>query len=290
MTATTETSSVDLIGWELGPDRVLVLTMDAPGQATNTMTPAMLAAFTAIVDRLEAERDSFDGVILTSAKDTFFAGGDLNLLMSATADDVGAIAAGLDAWKAVFRRLETLGRPVVAAINGTALGGGFEVALATHHRIALDTNGCLIGLPEVTFGVLPGAGGVTRTVRMLGIVDAVLNVVGQGQRMRPARALEVGLIDEVVATEEELIARARTWISQNPDATQPWDRKGYRIPGGTPASPALAANLPAFPANLRKQLKGAPMPARWPSWPPQWRAPRWIWTPRSRSRPATAPT
>ncbi|MFX0577659.1 3-hydroxyacyl-CoA dehydrogenase NAD-binding domain-containing protein [Nocardia nepalensis] len=253
--------SENMIAWELGADRVLVLTIDDPSQATNTMTEAFARDLTATVDRLEAERDSYDGVILTSGKDTFFAGGDLNLLMNAGPQDAPAIASGLDTYKAAFRRLETISKPVVAAINGTALGGGFEVALACHRRIALDAKGSLLGLPEVTLGVLPGAGGVTRTVRLLGITNAVLNVVGQGQRMKPAKALQVGIIHEVAATREEMFDSARAWIKANPEAAQPWDVKGYKIPGGTPATPALAANLPAFPANIRKQLKGAPMPA-----------------------------
>ncbi|MEV0767371.1 3-hydroxyacyl-CoA dehydrogenase NAD-binding domain-containing protein [Nocardia salmonicida] len=251
----------NMIAWDLGADRVLVLTMDDPNQSTNTMTEAFARDLTATVDRLEAEKDSFDGVILTSGKDTFFAGGDLNLLMNATPETAPQIALGLDTYKAAFRRLETLGKPVVAAINGTALGGGFEVALATHHRIALDAKGSLLGLPEVTFGLLPGAGGVTRTVRLLGITNAVLNVVGQGQRMKPAKALQVGIIHEVAATSDEMFAQARAWIAANPEAAQPWDVKGYKIPGGIPSSPAVAANLPAFPANVRKQLKGSPMPA-----------------------------
>jgi len=250
-----------MITWDLGEDRVVVLTMDDPGQSTNTMTELFERSLRETIDRLEAEKDSFDGVILTSAKETFFSGGDLNLLMNAGPDDIASVAAGLDAYKASFRRLETLGKPVVAAINGTALGGGFEVALACHHRIALEKKGSLLGLPGVTLGVLPGAGGVTRVVRLIGIVNAMLNVVGQGQRMKPAKALEVGIIDEVVGTQEEMLNNARRWIKANPTAQQPWDVKGYRIPGGEPSSPALAANLPAFPANVRKQLKGAPMPA-----------------------------
>ena len=251
----------NMIDWNLGNDRVLVLTIDDPTQSTNTMTEAFARDLTATIDRLVAEKDSFDGVIVTSGKDSFFAGGDLNLLMNAEPQDAPTIALGLDTYKAAFRRLETLGKPVVAAINGTALGGGFELALACHHRIALDAKGSQLGLPEVTLGLLPGAGGVTRTVRLLGITDAVLNVVGQGQRMKPAKAQRVGIIDEVVSTADEMFAQARAWIKANPDATQPWDAKGYKIPGGAPSSPALAANLPAFPANVRKQLKGAPMPA-----------------------------
>ncbi|MET9202246.1 3-hydroxyacyl-CoA dehydrogenase NAD-binding domain-containing protein [Gordonia sp. NPDC003585] len=255
------TTASDIIGWSVDADDIVTLTIDDPSQPTNTMTDAMATALRETVERLEAEKDSITGVVVTSGKDTFFAGGDLNKLMNSGPGDVAEISAGLDHFKESFRRLETLGRPVVSAINGTALGGGFEVALATHHRIALDKKGSLLGLPEVTLGVLPGAGGVTRVVRMLGIVGAVLNVVGQGQRMTPAKALSVGVIDAVADSPEQMIAGAKAWILANPDATQPWDRKGYTIPGGTPASPALAAQLPAFPANVRKQLKGAPMPA-----------------------------
>jgi 3-hydroxyacyl-CoA dehydrogenase / enoyl-CoA hydratase / 3-hydroxybutyryl-CoA epimerase len=256
----TATPSSPTIGWDLD-DRILVLTIDDPARSTNTMTSPMEAALRATVDRLEAEKDTYDGVIVTSAKDTFFAGADLNMLMNAGPADVATIAAETDAWKASFRRLETLGKPVVAAVNGTALGGGFELALACHHRIVLDKPGVLLGLPEVGFGVLPGAGGVTRVVRMIGIADAMVKVVGQGQRMKPSKALEVGIVDDIVTTPDELMDRARQWVRSNPDAVQPWDRAGFKIPGGTPASPALAANLPAFPANLRKQLNGAPVPA-----------------------------
>lgn len=253
--------SDNMFGWQLGEDRVLVLTIDDPGQPTNTMTSRCLANLQFTVERLVAEKDSYDGIILTSGKHTFFAGADLNLLKDAGPGDVEEISAGLDAYKTCFRTIETLGKPVVAAVNGTALGGGFEFALAAHHRVALDRQDCLLGLPEVTFGVLPGAGGLTRVVRMIGVTNAMVNVIGQGQRMKPAKALEVGIIDEVAATEADMYGAARAWIKANPDAAQPWDRKGYRIPGGVPNSPGLAGMLPAFPANLRKQLKGNPMPA-----------------------------
>ena len=163
--------------------------------------------------------------------------------------------------KADLRRLETLGKPVVAAINGAALGGGLELALACHYRVALDARGSEIGLPEVTLGLLPGGGGVVRTVRMFGLQKALMEVLLQGQRRKPAKALEVGLIDELVETPEAMIDAAKAWIKANPESAQPWDKPGYRIPGGTPSSPKFAAMLPAFPANLRKQLKGAPMPA-----------------------------
>src|SRR5207248_607284 len=156
---------------------------------------------------------------------------------------------------------ETLGKPVVAAINGAALGGGFEIALAAHHRVVVDDPGAVVGFPEVQLGLLPGGGGVVRTVRMLGIVDALMQLLLQGQRLRPAQAKELGVVDEIVASGEELIPAAKKWIAENPEAHQPWDEKGYKIPGGTPSTPSLAMNLPAFPANLRKQLKGANYPA-----------------------------
>jgi 3-hydroxyacyl-CoA dehydrogenase/enoyl-CoA hydratase/3-hydroxybutyryl-CoA epimerase len=239
---------------------IVTLTLDDPAHSANTMSEAFGRDFLATLDRLEAERDDITGVVVTSAKKTFFAGGDLNSLGSlGPGSDPAQVFERVGRIKAMLRRLETLGRPVVAALNGSALGGGLEIALACHHRIVLDNPRIEIGFPEVTLGLLPGAGGVVRTVRLLGIVDALLKVLLQGQRLRPAAALEAGLVHEVVAG--DLLAKAKAWIVDNPDAVQPWDVKGYRIPGGTPSSPKLAANLPAFPANLRKQLKGAPYPA-----------------------------
>ncbi len=251
----------NMFGWESDSDGIVVLTMDDPGQSANTMNDTFRTSLIATVERLESEKDGITGVVVTSAKKTFFAGGDLRLMSKAGPADAAAITETVNTMKGCFRRLEQLGKPVVAAINGTALGGGYEIALATHHRIALDAKGSEIGLPEVTLGLLPGGGGVTRTVRLLGIQNALLNVLLQGQRHKPAKAKELGLVDELVSTQDELIANAKTWIKANPDAVQPWDVKGYKIPGGTPSHPAFAANLPAFPANLRKQLKGAPMPA-----------------------------
>ena len=249
------------IRYDRAPDGIVTLTLDDPTQSANTMNQAYVESMAAAVDRLVAERHQLTGVIVTSAKPTFFAGGDLPQMIRATPADAGRLTDLLGRIKRDLRRLETLGRPVVAAINGTALGGGLEIALACHHRIALDTPESRLGLPEVTLGLLPGGGGVTRTVRMLGVADALTGVLLTGRRFRPADAAAAGLVDEVVATPQELLARARTWIAENPDATAPWDRPGYRIPGGTPASLKFAAQLPAYPANLRKQLKGGSQPA-----------------------------
>jgi 3-hydroxyacyl-CoA dehydrogenase/enoyl-CoA hydratase/3-hydroxybutyryl-CoA epimerase len=249
------------IKWEQDSDGVVVLTLDDPNQSANTMNEAYKASMHETVERLEAEKDSISGVVITSAKKTFFAGGDLNDLKKARREDAADVAVMVRELKADLRRLETLGKPVVAAINGAALGGGLEIALATHYRVIVDDAKAVLGFPEVQLGLLPGGGGVTRSVRMFGIANALLQLLLQGQRLRPAKALELGLVNEVVATREELVPAAKKWIAENPEAVQPWDVKGYKIPGGTPSTPALAANLPAFPANLRKTIKGANYPA-----------------------------
>ncbi|WP_020106322.1 3-hydroxyacyl-CoA dehydrogenase NAD-binding domain-containing protein [Nocardia sp. 348MFTsu5.1] len=256
----------NMIGWEQDSDGVVVLTMDDPNQGANTMNDLYTTSMAATVDRLEAEKDSITGVILTSAKKTFFAGGDLKDM---TSDRSGIdkvelatqISNHTNGIKAVLRRLETLGKPVVSAINGAALGGGLEIALHTHYRIAADVKGLQIGLPEATLGLLPGGGGVTRTVRLLGIQSALMNVLLQGNRFNAAKAKDTGLVDEVVSSVDELVPAAKAWIAANPEAAQPWDKKGYRIPGGAPTSPAMAQLLPAIPSLLRQQIKGAPMPA-----------------------------
>ncbi|MFH8337243.1 3-hydroxyacyl-CoA dehydrogenase NAD-binding domain-containing protein [Streptomyces sp. AM6-12] len=249
------------IRWEQDDTGVVTLVLDDPNQSANTMNQAFKASIEAIADRAVAEKDSIRGIIYTSAKKTFFAGGDLKEMIQAGPEDAQAVFDTATAIKNALRRIETLGKPVVAAVNGAALGGGYEIALASHHRIALDAPGSKIGLPEVTLGLLPAGGGVTRTVRLMGITDALLKVLLQGTQYNPRRALENGLVHEVAETPEEMLAKARAFIDEHPESQQPWDVPGYRIPGGTPAHPKFAANLPAFPANLRKQTGGAPYPA-----------------------------
>ena len=254
--------SESTIRYERGDDGIVVLTLDDPNQSANTMNAAYAASMLATVQRLEAEKDAITGVVITSAKKTFFAGGDLNDLKKVTPDNAEEFARFVREGKAKLRRLETLGKPVVAAINGAALGGGLEICLACHHRVIVDDNKAVVGFPEVQLGLLPGAGGVVRTVRMLGIVDALMQLLLQGQRLKPEKASELGVVDEVVGTRDELVPAAKKWIKENPEGgIQPWDADGYKMPGGTPSNPKLAMNLPAFPANLRKQLKGANYPA-----------------------------
>ncbi|MDI3343556.1 3-hydroxyacyl-CoA dehydrogenase NAD-binding domain-containing protein [Streptomyces albidoflavus] len=256
-----ESTTASTIRWEQDDTGVVTLVLDDPAQSANTMNAAFIRSIGEIADRAEAERDTIRGIIVTSAKKTFFAGGDLKDMIQATPDQAQEIFERGLAIKKALRRIETLGKPVVAAINGAALGGGYEIALACHHRIALDAPGSKIGLPEVTLGLLPAGGGVTRTVRLLGVTDALLKLLLQGTQYSPRRALDNGLVHAVAETPEQMLVDARAFIDAHPESVQPWDVKGYRIPGGTPAHPKFAANLPAFPANLKKQTSGAPYPA-----------------------------
>ncbi|WP_448222133.1 3-hydroxyacyl-CoA dehydrogenase NAD-binding domain-containing protein [Gordonia iterans] len=258
--------SDNMIAWEKDADGVVILTMDDPNQGANTMNQLFVDSIIATVDRLEAEKDDITGVIVASAKKTFFAGGDLKDMANPPAGATKAELAEaayqkVGTIKSALRRLETLGKPVVAAINGAALGGGLEIALHCHYRIAADVKGSKIGLPEVTLGLLPGGGGVVRTVRLLGMQQALMGVLLQGTQFNPAKAKDTGLVNEVVGSIDELVPAAKAWIAANPEAQQPFDVKGYKIPGGAPTNPKVAANLPAFPALLRKQIKGTNMPA-----------------------------
>jgi 3-hydroxyacyl-CoA dehydrogenase/enoyl-CoA hydratase/3-hydroxybutyryl-CoA epimerase len=259
----TETQTQTAVRYERDEDGIVTLTLDDPTSSANTMNELYKDSMAAAVDRLYAEADDVTGVVIASAKKTFFAGGDLKLMVQATRDDALAVFETSETIKASLRRLEKFPRPVVAAINGAALGGGYEITLASNHRVIVDDPRAEIGLPEASLGLLPGGGGVTRVTRMLGIQSALMDVLLQGTRFKPATALEKGLVDEVVATREELVPAAKAWIKANPDAWQnPWDADGYKMPGGTPSHPKLAQFLPAFPALLRKQTKGAVYPAQ----------------------------
>jgi len=234
---------------------VVTLVFDAPDQAVNTMNAAFRADLAASVDRLEAERENLRGVVVTSAKHTFFAGGDLRALLSVRPEDAARFFDEVQAMKACLRRLERLGRPVVAAINGSALGGGLELALACHARICLEDPSIAIGFPEVTLGLMPGAGGTVKSVRLLGLQQA-LPLLTEGRRIAPSRALEIGLVDAIAPDVERLKSFALAWIDAHPDARQPWDDPKHRIPGGTPSSPAVAAMLAIAPAMLQQKTRG----------------------------------
>ncbi|PJK37035.1 3-hydroxyacyl-CoA dehydrogenase [Pseudomonas sp. S10E 269] len=243
------------IRYEKGQDGIVVLTLDMPGQSANTMNSVYREAMAATVERLEAEKDSLAGVVITSAKKTFFAGGDLNELIKVDKAHAKEFYDSVLVLKAQLRRLETLGKPVVAAINGAALGGGWEICLACHYRVALDDKSVQLGLPEVTLGLLPGGGGVVRMVRMLGLEKALPYLL-EGKKVRPQQALQAGLINALAVDREALLAQSRAWILANPDARQPWDNKAYSIPGGTPSSPKVAQMLAITPSILRSKTQG----------------------------------
>ena len=254
-------TDTEIIRWQTEPDGVVVLTMDDPAQSANTLSGRFVTALGEVVARLEREREYITGVVLTSAKKTFFAGGDLGELLGLQAEDASRFTTHLNGIKAQLRALETLGRPVVAAVNGAALGGGLELALASHYRIVADVPGSELGLPEVGLGLLPACGGVVRVVRRLGVTTGLEKVLLTGKRFSPAEAFALGLADELVPGTDQLLPRAKQWITENPEPSQPWDRPGFAIPGGTPGHGPLAAQLPYLAAGLRRQNTGAPAPA-----------------------------
>ncbi|WP_300405534.1 3-hydroxyacyl-CoA dehydrogenase NAD-binding domain-containing protein [Nocardioides sp.] len=263
-TAAPETTTS--VRYDKDADNIVTLTLDDPNQSANTMNQLYIDSMKAAVDQLEdelaADPDSVAGVVIASAKKTFFAGGDLKGMVQAGPDDAASVFAMSENVKAALRRLELLPKPVVAAINGAALGGGFEICLAAQYRIAVDDPKVTVGLPESSLGLLPGGGGVTRMVRKFGLQAGLMDFLLTGAQFKAGAAKGKGLIDELVATQDELVPAAKAWIKANPEATQnPWDAPGYKMPGGNPKSPALASFLPAFPALLRKQTKGAVYPA-----------------------------
>jgi 3-hydroxyacyl-CoA dehydrogenase/enoyl-CoA hydratase/3-hydroxybutyryl-CoA epimerase len=248
-------SMTDAIQYEKGQDQIVVLTIDMPGQSANTMNGVYRDAMAATVARLQAEQASIVGVIITSGKKTFFAGGDLNELIQVGRDRAQWFQAMVLTLKAQLRSLETLGKPVVAAINGAALGGGWEICLACHHRILLDVPGAQVGLPEVTLGLLPGGGGVVRMVRMLGLEKALPYLL-EGKKLTASQALQAGLVDQLATDRDDLLAKARAWIDAHPAARQAWDLPGYQLPGGTPSHPKVAQMLAIAPAILQSKTQG----------------------------------
>jgi 3-hydroxyacyl-CoA dehydrogenase/enoyl-CoA hydratase/3-hydroxybutyryl-CoA epimerase len=178
--------------YEKDADGIVTITMDMQGQGANTMSAAYLPAMSGVIEKLHAEQD-LKGVVFASAKKTFFAGGDLNDLLKVERADEATFAM-VERNKAPYRELEKLQVPVVAAINGAALGGGFELCLACNHRIVVDAPHAVVGLPEVTLGLLPGAGGVVRLTALIGLEKA-LPLLLEGKQLRPAEALKQGLVD-----------------------------------------------------------------------------------------------
>ena len=242
------------IQYQKDQDNIVTLTLDSTGQSANTMNAEFRSSLKEVAEKLKAETD-LAGVIITSAKKTFFAGGDLNELIQVKPENATEFFHQIQDLKAHMRTIETLGKPVVAALNGTALGGGWEIALATHRRIALNDPKTKFGLPEVTLGLLPGGGGIVRMVRFLGLQNAFPFLM-EGKQFDVKTAVSLGLVHDTADSMEEVLDKARVWIKATPKSQQPFDVKGYKIPGGDPRTPAVAQVLAIAPAMLRDKTKG----------------------------------
>ncbi len=243
--------------YEKDQDGIVVVTMDMSGPV-NAMNSEYHTAMNETVAKLEAE-EGLTGVVFASAKKVFFAGGDLNVLLAAKPEDAESFFAGGEAMKADLRRLEKLPVPVVAAINGPALGGGYEICLACNHRIAFNHKSVQIGLPECSLGLFPGGGGVVRLTKLVG-VEKALPYILESKRLTPEKALANGLIDATVDSLDELVPAAKAHILANKDkpeaAVQPWDTKGYRVPGGAVNSPKNAQLAVMAPTMLHQKTRG----------------------------------
>ncbi|OTG98604.1 3-hydroxyacyl-CoA dehydrogenase NAD-binding domain-containing protein [Acinetobacter sp. ANC 4973] len=242
------------IQYEKNADNIVILTLDSPNQSANTMNADFRVALEDTVSKLQADAE-ISGIIFRSAKKTFFAGGDLDELIQAEPDHATTFFNMIEEMKAKLRYIETRGIPVVAALNGTALGGGWELALGCHYRIALNDAKAKFGLPEVTLGLLPGGGGVVRMVRLLGLQNAFPFLM-EGKQFGVDKAKSLGLIHDTAESEQELLDKAIAWVKANPISQQPFDVKGYKIPGGDPKTPAVAQMLAIAPAMLRDKTKG----------------------------------
>ncbi len=240
-----------MISYEVDKDGIAVLTWDMPDRAVNVINEESGAAFAEQVDKALKD-DKVKGVIIASGKDSFHGGADLDLL--GNLDDSAGIFERVRTIQNLLRQIETSGKPFVAAINGTALAGGFEICLACHYRVCVEREDAQIGLPEVMIGLLPGAGGTQRLPRMIG-VQASAPLLLEGKRLRPARALQAGLVDKLVPA-GDLMKEAKRWILEDGDPVKPWDKKGYRIPGGNAATQEGAQIFVVGNALLHKQTYG----------------------------------
>lgn len=231
---------------------IITVTIDQADRKMNVIGDGFTEAFATMTDSFINDAAA-KGLILTSGKETFVVGADIDQLASIeTAEQAFELVEDL---KGSLRKLETSGKPVVAAMTGTALGGGLELALACHYRIAIDSPKTKLGLPEVKLGLLPGGGGTQRLPRLVGIQSA-LELMTQGKELRPAAAKDMGLIDATATDKVDMIAQAKDWIKANPNAQQPWDKKGFKIPGGDSKNPKIVPIFSIAPAMANQKSHG----------------------------------
>jgi len=242
-----------ILRYEADSEGIARITINMTGQPTNLFSLEFIEAYVEAARRA-LQDDEVKGVIVTSAHRDFMAGADLKFIGNPP-DDRRELLDGLLRMHREMREIEQGGKPFVAAINGNALGGGYELALTCHHRIALRKEGLKIGLPETQLGLFPGGGGTQRLPYLIGIQNALM-IILQGQTPRSEKALSQGLVDALVDTEEELLASAKKWIHEHPKPVQPWDNRKYRIPGGGVMSPGGAQTIMGAIGNLRKKTHG----------------------------------
>jgi 3-hydroxyacyl-CoA dehydrogenase/enoyl-CoA hydratase/3-hydroxybutyryl-CoA epimerase len=240
-------------------DGIATLTFDEPDSPVNTMCAQWQQDLNEVTAQVLKDREAIRGIVLASGKTTFFAGADLKGLMRNQTSDAAAVFTEIERMKKNFRTLETLGKPVVSCLNGAALGGGWEVALVGHYRIAVDDKKIQFGLPEVTLGLIPGASGITKMTRLLGLMGAQPYIL-ESKLFNPREALELGLVQELVPDAAALRPAALAWIATHDGsaapAHHPWDDKNYKMPGGTPSNPKIAAMLSVAPAVLKQKTRG----------------------------------
>jgi 3-hydroxyacyl-CoA dehydrogenase/enoyl-CoA hydratase/3-hydroxybutyryl-CoA epimerase len=228
----TEPISFEPLTYRIADTGVAFITIDVKDRPLNVLTPELHAAIGTMADYLSADEHAV-GAVIHSGKPTFMAGGDLNRIvhyydMQRTPAEAYEQSR---TYTESLRKLETCGKPIAVAINGTALGGGLELALACHYRVVVDSPKVLLGLPEVTLGLLPAGGGTQRLPRLIGLKSAA-DLILSGRYVNPVEALELGIVDRVV-DENELLETAEKWVLGAENAQQPWDRKGFEVPGGS---------------------------------------------------------
>ena len=240
-------------------DGIATITFDEQGSPVNTMCLQWQDDLAQAAEQVVKDKAALKGIVLASAKSTFFAGADLKGVMRSQASDGPRVFVDIEGIKKAFRTFETLGVPVVSCLNGSALGGGWEVALIGHYRIATANPKTQFGLPEVTLGLIPGGGGITKMTRQLGLLAAQPYVL-ESKLFGPEEAQKLGLVHEIVASDDQLRPRALAHIAASqsqPEAAQHlWDRKDYKMPGGTPSNPKIAGMLSVAPAVLKQKTRG----------------------------------
>jgi 3-hydroxyacyl-CoA dehydrogenase/enoyl-CoA hydratase/3-hydroxybutyryl-CoA epimerase len=227
-----EPISFEPLSYQVSDSGVAFITIDVKDRPVNVLTPELHRAIADVAEHLSADDDAI-GAVIHSGKASFMAGGDLKRIVSYY--DMQRTPAEAYEQSRTYtdslRALETCGKPVAVAINGTALGGGLELALACHYRVLVDNPKILLGLPEVTLGLLPAGGGTQRLPRLIGL-KAAADLILSGRYLNPAEALEIGIIHRVVS-ENELLKVAEKWVLEAENAQQPWDQKGFKVPGGS---------------------------------------------------------